>query len=164
VPHEWLLIEWPEDEKQPTKYWLSTPPEDTPFDALVDAAKLRWRIERDYQELESELGLAHFEKRGWRGFHHHLTLCIAAYGFLIRESGLSPLPAPGDAKSLPFPTVTDGEAPPIRTERHVPNSIATLRGILTVALARSLPRCPCCQTQRSQSDLNLRWRHSRTRR
>jgi len=47
--------------------------------------KLRWRIERDYQELKSELGLAHFEGRGWRGFHHHATLCIAAYVFLIRE-------------------------------------------------------------------------------
>src|SRR5207247_9310031 len=48
-------------------------------------AKLRWRIERDYQELKQELGLGHFEGRGWHGFHHHATLCIAAYGFLISE-------------------------------------------------------------------------------
>ena len=62
-PLEWLLIEWPEGEKEPTKYWLSTMPEDTPVDILVDTAKLRWRIERDYEELKSELDLAHFEGR-----------------------------------------------------------------------------------------------------
>jgi len=89
-PCEWLLIEWPEGEKAPTKYWLSTLPEDTPIDVLVDTTKLRWRIERDYQELKSELGLAHFEGRSWRGFHHHATLCIAAYGFLIRERAAIP--------------------------------------------------------------------------
>ena len=89
-PLEWLLIEWPEGEKEATKYWLSTLPEDTPIDVLVDTAKLRWRIERDYEELKSELGLAHFEGRSWRGFHHHATLCIAAYGFLIRERAAIP--------------------------------------------------------------------------
>ena len=84
-PEEWLLIEWPEGEKEPTKYWLSTLPEDIGFERLVELAKLRWRIERDYQELKQELGLGHFEGRGWRGFHHHATLCIAAYGFLVAE-------------------------------------------------------------------------------
>jgi SRSO17 transposase len=88
---EWLLIEWPQGEPEPTKYWLSTMPEDIPFDRLVDLAKLRWRIERDYQELKQELGFGDYEGRGWRGFHHHATLCIAAYGFLIAERGaLSP--------------------------------------------------------------------------
>ena len=87
VPHpaQWLLIEWPKGEKEPTKYWLSTVPEDIDFAVLVDLAKLRWRIERDYQELKQEVGLGHFEGRGWRGFHHHATLCIAAYGFLVSE-------------------------------------------------------------------------------
>jgi len=84
-PQEWLLIEWPEGEKEPTKYWLSTLPERISFRRLVDLAKLRWRIERDYQELKQEVGLGHYEGRGWRGFHHHATLCIAAYGFLISE-------------------------------------------------------------------------------
>jgi len=84
-PEEWLVIEWPESEKEPTKYWLSTLPPDIPFDKLVDAVKLRWRIERDYQELKQEVGLGHCEGRRWRGFHHHATLCIAAYGFLISE-------------------------------------------------------------------------------
>ena len=89
-PEEWLVIEWPETEAEPTKYWLSTLPEDIPFDRLVDAIKLRWRIERDYQELKQEVGLGHYEGRGWRGFHHHATLCIAAYGFLISEKETIP--------------------------------------------------------------------------
>jgi len=87
---EWLVIEWPEGEKAPIKYWLSTLPEDTPFDAMIDTIKLRWRIERDYQELKQEVGLDHYEGRSWRGFHHHATLCIAAYGFLISEQETFP--------------------------------------------------------------------------
>ena len=81
----WLLIEWPKGESKPTRYWLSNLPEKVTFNHLVDLAKLRWRIERDYQELKQEVGLGHYEGRGWRGFHHHATLCIAAYGFLISE-------------------------------------------------------------------------------
>ncbi|MGZ4822883.1 MAG: IS701 family transposase [Terriglobales bacterium] len=87
APHEeeWLLIEWPRSEPEPTKYWLSTCPAQTKLRDLVAAAKQRWIIERDYEELKQELGLGHFEGRGWRGFHHHATLCIAAYGFLVAE-------------------------------------------------------------------------------
>lgn len=85
IPEEWLLIEWPPDEKKPTKYWLSTLRSNVTFTHLVHMAKLRWRIERDYLELKQEIGLDHFEGRGWRGFHHHATLCIAAYGFLVSE-------------------------------------------------------------------------------
>ncbi len=84
-PKEWLLIEWPPYEKEPTKYWLSTLPADTALVELVHLAKHRWIIERDYEELKQELGLGHYEGRGWRGFHHHATLCIAAYGFLVAE-------------------------------------------------------------------------------
>jgi SRSO17 transposase len=84
-PEEWLLIEWPRGESKPTKYWLSTCAEKIAFNRLIDLAKLRWRIERDYQDLKQEVGLGHFEGRGWRGFHHHAALCIAAYGFLISE-------------------------------------------------------------------------------
>jgi len=86
-PHreEWLLMEWPKKESKPTKYWLSTVPEKTSLKSLVKIAKHRWIIERDYEELKQELGLGHYEGRGWRGFHHHATLCIAAYGFLISE-------------------------------------------------------------------------------
>jgi SRSO17 transposase len=82
---EWLLAEWPEGESEPTKYWLSTLPEASTLEELVATAKLRWRIERDFEELKQELGLGHFEGRGWRGFHHHASLCIAAYGFLVAE-------------------------------------------------------------------------------
>jgi SRSO17 transposase len=98
---EWLLIEWPKAEKAPTKYWLSTLSEDISFHRLVDAAKLRWRIERDYMELKQELGLGDFEGRGWRGFHHHATMSIAVYGFLISERGAFP-PSGSIAKAL-FP-------------------------------------------------------------
>ena len=86
-PHqeEWLLIEWPRGEKEPTKYWLSTLPPTTKLKALIKMAKHRWIVERDYEELKQELGLGHFEGRNWRGFHHHATLCIAAYGFLVAE-------------------------------------------------------------------------------
>ncbi len=82
---EWLVIEWPKDEAEPSRYWLSTHPKDMPFAALVESIKARWRIERDYQELKQEFGLGHYEGRNWRGFHHHASLCIAAYGFLMRE-------------------------------------------------------------------------------
>jgi SRSO17 transposase len=90
VQQEWLLIEWPENEAKPTKYWLSTLPADVSFRRLVDVAKMRWRIERDYQELKQEIGLGHYEGRGWRGFHHHATMCIATYGFLIAERAMIP--------------------------------------------------------------------------
>ena len=84
-PEHWLLIEWPKGESEPTKYWFSTEPADISRRELVKLAKHRWIIERDYQELKQELGLGHYEGRGWRGFHHHATLCTAAYGFLVAE-------------------------------------------------------------------------------
>ena len=95
IPEEWLLIEWPDDEKAPTKFWLSTLDESVTFAHLVHMTKLRWRIERDYLELKQEIGpnlleTGHFEGRGWRGFHHHATLCIAAYGFLVSERAAFP--------------------------------------------------------------------------
>jgi SRSO17 transposase len=82
---EWLLVEWPQSEPEPTHYWLSTLPQETSFKQLVNNAMGRWMIERDYEELKSELGLSHYEGRNWRGFHHHATLCIAAYGFLMLQ-------------------------------------------------------------------------------
>jgi SRSO17 transposase len=87
---EWLLIEWPQGEAEPDHYWLATLPADVSFEGMVDHAKRRWRIERDYLELKQEVGLGHYEGRGWRGFHHHATLCIAAYGFLISEKETIP--------------------------------------------------------------------------
>ena len=105
-PVEWLGIEWPRGESAPTHYWLSTLPETTAPRALVRLAQLRWRVERDYQELKDELGLDHFEGRGWRGFHHHASLCIAAYAFLAaeraRHSRLTPpRPRPSRTRGVP---------------------------------------------------------------
>jgi SRSO17 transposase len=108
---EWLLIEWPEGEKEPTKYWLSTLPADISFRKLVDITKLRWRIERDYQELKQEVGLGHYEGRGWRGFHHHATLCIAAYGFLVSERETIPPSGPSSTALFTQLAVPDGYRP-----------------------------------------------------
>jgi SRSO17 transposase len=108
---EWLLIEWPKGEKEPTKYFLSTLPENISFQRLVYFAKLRWRIERDYQELKQEVGLGHFEGRGWRGFHHHATLCIAAYGFLISERETIPPSATCSTPIFPQPVIPAGYRP-----------------------------------------------------
>jgi SRSO17 transposase len=110
-PQEWLLIEWPKGENEPTKYWLSTLPKTTAFHRLVDLTKLRWRIERDYQELKQEVGLGHYEGRGWRGFHHHATLCITAYGFLISERETIPPSGPRPAALFPRLAVPDGYRP-----------------------------------------------------
>jgi SRSO17 transposase len=108
---EWLLIEWPKGEAEPTKFWLSTLAENVTFHRLVEIAKLRWRIERDYQELKQEVGLGHYEGRGWRGFHHHATLCIAAYGFLISERETIPPSATRSTALFPQPAVPDGYRP-----------------------------------------------------
>ena len=99
---------------------------------MVDIAKMRWRIERDYQDLKQEIGLGHYEGRGWRGFHHHGTIPPSG----PRSAGCS--------RNLPFPVVTDPAAPPLRPQRHIPNSIATVHCAMVVAIARMLPRCPCC--------------------
>ena len=87
---EWLLVEWAEGDEEPMTYWLSTLGPDCTIAVLVDAAKPRWRIERDFQDLKQEIGLDHDEGRGWRGFHHHAVLSIAAYGFLVAQR--SPIP------------------------------------------------------------------------
>jgi SRSO17 transposase len=105
-PVEWLLIEWPMDAKEPTKYWLSTVPADVELEELVRLAKLRWRVERDFQELKDELGLDHYDGRSWLGFHHHGALCIAAYAFLATERArLSP---PGSCCLPPSRSASQG--------------------------------------------------------
>src|ERR1700730_12850465 len=111
LAQEWLLIEWPAGEAAPTKYWFSTLPAHISFRELVDFAKLRWRIERDYQELKQEVGLGHFEGRRWRGFHHHATLCIAAYGFLISERETIPPSGSRSTALFQTPALPDGYRP-----------------------------------------------------
>jgi SRSO17 transposase len=94
----WLLIEWPDGEDEPTKFWLASLPKSTSLVALVRFAKLRWRVERDYQELKQEIGLDHYEGRTWRGFHHHATLCAVAHGFLALRRALFPPEEEVDAR------------------------------------------------------------------
>jgi SRSO17 transposase len=122
VSEEWLLIEWPPDEKAPTKFWLSTLGANVTFTHLVRTAKLRWRIERDYLELKQEIGLGHFEGRGWRGFHHHATLSIAAYAFLVAERAAFPPSQARCGTIVEMPAVPQyyrprGAANPYRTPR-----------------------------------------------
>lgn len=117
---QWLLIEWPRAESEPTKYWLSNLSADTGLKELVHRAKHRWIIERDYEELKQELGLGHYEGRNWRGFHHHATLCIAAYGFLVAERSRFSPSGENPALSLRQPRVPAnfrprGAPPPPRT-------------------------------------------------
>jgi SRSO17 transposase len=81
----WLICEWPVEEPEPTKYWLSNLPGDTPLKRLVGLAKMRFRIEQDYRELKDALGLDHFEGRTYRGWNHHVTLVSVAHAFLTLE-------------------------------------------------------------------------------
>jgi len=110
-PEEWLLVEWPEGEKEPVHYTLSTLPPSWPLERLVGALRKRWRIERDYQELKDELGLDHYEGRGWRGFHHHASLSIATYAFLMVERGLFPPSADHGRPRLAAPERAPGFRP-----------------------------------------------------
>ena len=87
-PHKevWLLVEWPRGEKEPTKYFLCDLPTHYTLRRLVRAAKSRWKIEQDYQQLKEELGLDHYEGRSWSGWHHHVTLVMLAHAFLTLEN------------------------------------------------------------------------------
>src|SRR5712672_3242361 len=122
---ETLLIEWPKGEDAPTKFWLATIDRNMSFRGLVDIAKLRWRIERDYHDLKQEIGLGHYEGRGWPGFHHHGTLSIAAYGFLISERERIPPSAPHSAARIEKSAVPSGYRP-----RGAPDPAATPRSQL----------------------------------
>ena len=116
---QWLMYEWPADKKEPTKFWFSTLPANTSLKQLVRLAKLRWRVERDYQEMKQEIGLDHFEGRGWMGFHHHATLCAVAHGFLALRRALSPPEqdavdaARGKATAAADPAAVGGPLPPV---------------------------------------------------
>ena len=134
-----LLVEWPVGDSDPVGYWLVTLPRHTPLEAVVAAAKDRWWIEQGYRDLKQEVGLGDYEGRGWRGFHHHVTLTLAAYGFLVMRRCQTFRPAGGRAGALSFPGVEDPANPPIRTERHAPFSIPTTRRRLTVGIARRPP-------------------------
>ena len=108
LPQCWLLAEWPPEAGEPANYWLSNLPEDTPIAELVRQAKIRWRIEHDYRELKTGLGLDHFEGRSWAGWHRHVTLAALAQAFctLLRTAQKSlrrddPLPGPARTADRP---------------------------------------------------------------
>jgi len=150
---EWLLIEWPEGEKEPTRYLAFDPCRATSHSAiwLTAAQAAPWRHRARLSRAQGKRsGSGHYEGRGWRGFHHHATMCIAAYGFPdLRKRDDSPLRTlvpPSGSRNLPFPNVIDPEDPPLRPlSVNVPNSIATVRRRIIDALVRRLPRCPCCR-------------------
>jgi SRSO17 transposase len=119
---ETLLIEWPKDEAKPTKYWLATVDPEMSLRRLVDIAHMRWRIEHDYRDLKQEIGLGHYEGRGWTGFHHHGTLSIAAYGFLISERERIPPSGPHSAAPIKKSPVPSDYRP-----RGAPSSATTSR-------------------------------------
>ena len=144
-PVEWILGEWPLGEPTPTKYYLSTLPGSTPLATLVRLAHLRWRIERDYQELKDEFGLDHFEGRGWRGFHHHGSLmhrCLCLPG-ISSAPGFPPLSLCPSSEPLDYPEVSRRGGLPVRPERHVPTSIATLYRLHGRALLAYTPCLAC---------------------
>jgi SRSO17 transposase len=84
-PEEWLLIEWPAGEDEPTHYVLSTVHDKIPMKKLVRLSKQRWRIERTYEDMKGELGLDHFEGRTFAGFNHHVTVVLCTYAFVVSE-------------------------------------------------------------------------------
>jgi SRSO17 transposase len=94
LPECWLIAEWPARVKEPTRYWLCTLPKNTKKSQLIRACKQRWRVEHDYRELKTGLGLDHFEGRKWAGWHRHVTLVAAAHGFLtwLRHRPKAPVP------------------------------------------------------------------------
>jgi SRSO17 transposase len=133
---QWLLCQETGNPKAPYKQWLSNLPSTTSIATLVRFAKLRWRVERDYQELKSELGLDHFEGRTWRGFHHHATLCAVAHGFLALRRALFP-PEDGALDAADGPK--GAAAAPSTASRHLPDvpparrrSGAAARGVADV--------------------------------
>jgi SRSO17 transposase len=136
-PEEWLLVEWPEGEKEPVKYWLSTLAADIDLDEMVRITKLRWRIEQDYRELKQEVGLSHYEGRGWRGFHHHATLCIAAYGFLVAERLLFPPAGQATGAWIKEPALPKGFRP-----RGAPDPKSKARAVLHPDIAHPDRRPP----------------------
>ncbi len=149
---EWLLIEWPAGETEPDHYWLSTLPADISFECLVDLTKLRLRIERDYLELKQEVGLGHYEGRGWRGFHHHASLCVAAYGFLVSEKETIPPSGPsrtwrGPRSAVPTGYRPRGSAaafttPHAELHRHVANPARSHPGPRSTSMPLLRPPAP----------------------
>ena len=140
----WLLMEWPDGEERPTKFVLTTLPRRMRRKALVRIVKERWRTERVYEELKGELGLDHFEGRSFPGWHHHVSVVLCCYAFVVAE------------RVRHFPPRKDGKPRPVRStsrpERHFVDSFATARLAIARVLAAWLPRCPLCHRPHPSRD------------
>ena len=137
----WLLMEWPDGEREPTKYFMATLPRRTPRKQIVRIIKERYRTERLYEDLKGELGLDHFEGRSFPGWHHHISVALCCYAFVLSE------------RVRRFPPRPDGRWATTRSrsrpERHFHDSFITARLAIARHLTRWLPRCPLChQAQR----------------
>jgi SRSO17 transposase len=96
----WLMIEWPEGEPKPTKFVLTTMPRRMSKKRIARIVKERWRTERVYEEMKGELGLDHFEGRSYPGWHHHVTVAICCYAFIVAERARS-FPPSAERKGPP---------------------------------------------------------------
>jgi len=114
----WLLIEWPKGEPEPTGYFLLTLPPNTPRKKLVRIVKQRWRTERIYEDLKGELGLDHFEGRRFGGWHHHLSVALCCYAFVIAEKVRAFFPSPRGRNSAGADYRTTGTSPPGFVHHH----------------------------------------------
>ncbi len=142
---QWLLIEWPQGADGPDHFVLSTLPKTISLKGMVRTVKNRWRIERSYEDLKGQLGLDHYEGRSFIGWHHHVTVALTCYAFLVAERVRSfPIRPPGRV-----PTVRSSTRP----ERHFRDSLITMRiALAKVILIRWLPRCPCCLRPETSSN------------
>ncbi len=95
LPECWLIAVWPPGEPEPVEYWLSNMDKCTALKTLVRLAKIRWRVEHDYPELKTGLGIDHFEGPSFTGWHRHVTLAVLAQAFctLLRLDPKADAPA-----------------------------------------------------------------------
>jgi SRSO17 transposase len=132
----WLVAEWPEGEKTPTEFFLTTLLRRMSHKQIVLLIKERRRTERMYEDLKGELGLDHFEGRSFPGWHHHVSVVLCCYAFVVAERARAFTPQPqGRVATVRSPS---------RPKRHFADSFITARLAIALYLARWLPRCPFC--------------------
>lgn len=131
----WLMWAWPKGKEKPEKFWLSNLPATTSLKRLVHLAKLRWRVERDYQEMKGEVGLDHYEGRTWRGWHHHCALVAVAHAFLTLQRVLSPPILDDDLDSAASSPAASAGAPPAPRRLPVVRAQGSRARAATTALA-----------------------------
>lgn len=135
---EWLLVEWPDGEPSPTKFVLTSLPSSISCIQLVRIFKSRWRIERSYEDLKGELGLDHYEGRSWVGWHHHVTVVLACYAFLVAEQVRS-FPPSGARTSHDDPFECAARTPLPRLAGDCQDSIGPRRGSPMASAMSLLP-------------------------